>query len=85
MLIKKGIFSVNPGKIARGIKKILRAAQRTHTSNVPALPYLEGSQQEPSADVSSHTINIISGLFLNKLTHNLRTFAVGLSSFMKDV
>ena len=40
MLIKKGIFSVNHGEIAFGIKKILRVAQRTHTSNVPGSPLL---------------------------------------------
>ena len=33
-------FSVNHGKIAFGIKDILRAAQRTHTSNVPHSPLL---------------------------------------------
>ena len=35
MLIKKGIFSINHGKIVFRLTKILKAAQRTHMSNVP--------------------------------------------------
>ena len=39
-LLKKSFFSANYGKIASGITNILRAAQHTHTSNVPRSPLL---------------------------------------------
>ena len=45
MLIKKCIFSVNHGKIAYGIAKILGAVQRTHTSNVPRSPLYISKQE----------------------------------------
>ena len=47
MLIKKGIFGINHGKIASGIAKILRAVQRAHMSNVPHSPLFDSNSAIP--------------------------------------
>ena len=55
MLIKKGIFIVNDGKIAYGIAKILRAVQRTHMSNMPRSPLYANKGCHVNAFENIHT------------------------------
>ena len=73
MLIKKSIFSVNHGKIAYGIAKILRAVQCTHTSNMPLSP------------LNSRPVSLGGGvLFLRKWTFS-RAFWENVGFFWEKI